>query len=817
MRISKVLLFAGVLIIMGIAVYWLAREKEQNLGDSCLSLYTNVAQSPVDYAGEADYETFSHLKVPPLHPDEALEKFMLEEGFRIEVVAHEPMVIDPVAMDIDADGRLWVVNMPSYNMGRTMSVRDMLENTGERTEEREKALREQLPDAPEGNVVVLEDTNGDGKMDTYRIFYEGLLLPRAIKVLKDGILLGEPPNLWFIQDTNGDGRGDTREIISDEYATPRSPQSGPSALFWAMDNWMHNSHFPSLRRVNGQWQTRPFGPLGQWDMTQDDWGRLYSSSNSWPLQTHLVPYGYSARHPMFDVSAGKNVRIAPNAPVWPAHPTGVNRGYRIGDVTREDGTLKIGAGISSTVIYRGGQFGDDYSGNAFTPVAPGNLLKRIIIETDPAEIEVEARFAYDEREFLTSIDERFRPVNIYNAPDGSIYVVDMYRGLYDYILWVTDYLGNYTLEHDLDVPTGKFGRIYRIVRDDRDIDYYTPKLSRMPPSHVVEYLRHSNGQIRDQAQQVLVQCSPSGVVSTLEEMAGNRSEDALTRLHALWTLNGFTRSVYRQDRLTRTALQVLDDEHPRIRAAAVRILEPELAANSTDVLARFKELTDTETAPFVRLQMLASLGESDSDTALMLTAAILNEHADSPYFREMALTGVYQHEDQLAEIIRSEYGWSDDRGEEYAALLASLSEAVGERPEHNLAHLTEVQQELFELGRVRYATCSACHGSEGQGVSGIGSALAGSEWVTGDPEILVRIVMQGFEGGAAERGVNIPNDMPGHAFLSDEDFAGILTFLRQSWGNKASPIEPEEVADIRAATSDRIELWSPDELRGLRE
>ena len=814
MNNSKIIIIAGVIIFAGAILFWFTRAEEESLGESCLSLYDAISQSQGDDPGQADYETYAGLKIPPLHPDEALERFILEEGFRIEVVAHEPMVIDPVAMDIDADGKLWVINMPSYNM---MPVRDILENTGERTEEREQALREQIPDAPKGNVVVLEDTNSDGKMDTYRVFYEGLLLPRSIKVLKDGILLGEPPNLMFIRDTNGDGKGDDIEIISSDYETPRSPQSGPSALFWAMDNWMHNSHFPSLRRVDGQWQTKAFTPLGQWGMTQDNWGRLYSSSNSWPLQTHLVPHGYGERHPLFNVSAGMNFRIAPNEPVWPAHPTGVNRGYRVGDVTREDGTLKIGAGISSTVIYRGDQFGEEFIGNAFTPVGSGNLIQRIIIESDPAGIEAEAHFAYEDREFLASTDERFRPVNIYNAPDGSIYVIDMYRGLYDYVLWVTDYLGEYALEHDLDIPTGMFGRIYRIVRDDREINYNTPKFSELTPAEVVGYLRHGNGHLRDQAQQVLVQCSPSGVVTTLEGMVSNSSEEDWTRLHALWTLEGFDRSVYRQEQMNRTALQALEDNHPRVRAAAVRILEPAIAGNSEAVLVRLEELTAVEQAPYVRLQLLASLGESDSERALELIAAILNEHAGSPYFREMALTGVYHREGQLADLLRTKYNWSNDRSEEIDLLLTSLAEAIEERPERDLGHLSEAQQELYRHGETRYAICSACHGAEGQGMSGIGTALAGSEWVLGDPEILTRILLQGFDGGAAERGENIPNDMPGHAFLSDEDLAGIMTYMRQSWGNNASPIEPEEVKRIREESSGRTDIWSPDELRNLIE
>ncbi|MDX1618316.1 MAG: c-type cytochrome, partial [Balneolaceae bacterium] len=801
-------LLAGILL-------WSGCGREKSYGDGCLSLYNSIDRSPGEDPGRADYESWADLKTPPLHPDEALERFQLEEGFRIELVASEPMVIDPIAMDIDADGRLWVINMPSYNR---MPVREILETTGERTEEREAMLREKASEeVPEVKVVVLEDTDGDERMDKYRVFYEDVERPLAIKVLNDGVLVGEPPNLWFIRDTDGDGKGDDKELVSGDYGAPVIPstQGGTNGLLWGVDNWIYSTHFPSLRRVDGRWQTRPFQRLGQWGLSQDNWGRLYSTHNSWPLHTHLVPYGYNERHPTFDVTEGIDVRIAPNKPLWPAHPTGVNRGYREG-MLREDGTLFQATGIASTIIYRGGQYGQEYVGNAFTPEPAGNLIKRLIIDGDPAQIEAEARFAYEGREFLTSTDERFRPVNIFNAPDGSIYIVDMYRGLYDYLLFVTNYLRDYVFARDLEVPTGKFGRIWRIVRDDRPIDYDTPKLSEMTPDQTVELLKNPTGLLRDQAQQVLVQCSPSGVISSLESMVRDDSEQAWTRIQALWTLEGYDRSAYPRERLEQVALDALGDGHPRIRSSAVRILEPAVAENSLEILDRFERMAESEQAPYVRLQLLASLGESDSDRALQLMAGILDKDVESPYFREIALTGVYQQEDRFADLLQGEYGWNEERGESYASILNSLEEAVQERPVRDLTHLTGAQRKLYELGERRFATsCMACHGAEGRGIRGVGAALAGSDWVQGQPEALIRIVLQGFDGGAAERGENIPNEMPGHAFMSDEDLAGILTYIRQSWDNNAAPISPEQVARVRKETQNREELWSPDELRGI--
>ncbi len=747
-----------------------------------------------------DYAAYADFKIPPLPPEKALETFELEEGFRIEIVAHEPMIENPVAMDIDADGRLWVVEMVSY-----MPVHDM--------EDWETAMREQVP---QGRLVVLEDTTGDGRMDASRVFFDELILPRAVKVLDDGVLIGEPPYVWLIRDTTGDGRGDSREVVYNNYGDPLGDnvEHMPNGLMWGIDNWLHSSHsgVHSLRRAaGGGWTNRPFHRLGQWGMTQDDWGRLFSTHNSHPLQTHFVPHGYGARHPDFSVRAGKNRRIAPRE-VWPAHPTGVNRGYR-DNVLREDGTLRTATATCGPVIYRGHQFGPDYVGNAFVPEPAGNLIKRLLLDGGPEEIEVAARNPYEGREFLTSTDERFRPVNLYNAPDGTLYVLDMYRGLFQHARFLTDYLRDYAVAHDLHQPQTRFGRIYRIVRDDRPHDPRNPRLSGQSPRELAQGLDHENGLLRDISQQLLVQRSPAEAVPLLREMAADPDRSPQTRLHALWTLEGFDRAVAPPELVVATALRALDDPHARVRAAAVRILEPALAGGDGAVLERLDQMARAETAPFVQLQLLASLGESPLPDALRPMARILDRNTGEAVFREMALTGVYRRELDFADVLRRAPAWSEDSDNRRREFLETLAKAAEGREEEKPANLDGEQLLVFERGRLQYRTCMACHGERGEGLEGVATPLDGSEWVLGRAEPLIRIVLQGFEG----EDETVPGVMPPHAFLPDEEMAALLTYIRNAWSNRAPAVTPAEVDRVRGDVPDGHILWSADQLRALLE
>lgn len=242
---------------------------------------------------------------PVLTGADALASFKLPPGFRIELVAEEPLVQNPVAMVWDADGRLFVVEMRGY-------MPDM-DGTGE--------------SEPVGDVVMLEDTNGDGKMDKRTVFLEGLVLPRAIAVVNGGLLIAETPNLWFCRDKDGDGKCDEKTAIFTNYGGRGAPEYQPNGLLRALDGWIYSANWGSrFRFVKGQVVREVTPSRGQWGIAQDDAGRIFTNGNSSMLHCDVIPSAYLTRNPLAGTDR-RGTAIAKGS-VFPGRITaGINRAY----------------------------------------------------------------------------------------------------------------------------------------------------------------------------------------------------------------------------------------------------------------------------------------------------------------------------------------------------------------------------------------------------------------------------------------------------------------------------------------------------------
>ena len=295
---------------------------------------------------------------PVLSPEAELKTFVLPPGYRAELVASEPMIDHPILIEWDADGRMWTIELVGY-----------MENMAATTEWN-----------PTSRVSVLEDTNRDGRMDKKTVFAEGLILPRALKVLSDSVLVAEPAKVWRLRDTNGDLKADVKELVCDNcYGGARAGvEHNQNGFLWAMDNWMHTSEGTTYFRLkNGKVESRSTLSRGQWGQTQDDFGRIYRNSNSSALSIDFVPTPYFARNSSLVRSrgsyefAGDSTELNRTFPIRSNY--GVNRGYQPGQLRADDGTLATYTGVCAPTVFRGDRLPADLNGNVFLAEPTGNL------------------------------------------------------------------------------------------------------------------------------------------------------------------------------------------------------------------------------------------------------------------------------------------------------------------------------------------------------------------------------------------------------------------------------------------------------------
>jgi mono/diheme cytochrome c family protein/glucose/arabinose dehydrogenase len=828
---------------------------------TCLSLFSLALPAIAVHQKNAGPEKVElKFKLPPpapLSPEEELKTFAVEKGFRVELVASEPMIEAPVAMSFDDQGRLYVVEMRGY-------MRDLAG-----TDEKQAT----------GRVSLLEDTDGDGRMDKASPFLDNVVMPRAVLAVNGGALIAVPPNLFFCKDTDGDGKADVKDIVATDYGTlGGQPEHMANTPVWAMDNAIWSAGYATRFKLRGGvWMKDTGLGRGQWGLCQDDFGRLYFNYNSDMLRADLLSTEAFTKNPLLRTAASINAKLAADQALYPSHPTpGVNRGYDAKTLSA-DGKLTRPTGTCGALIYRGGIFPAAYRGNAFVPEPCANLVKRFTMsETDGIP---KATNTAKGKEFLTSTDERFRPVQASNGPDGALYLVDMYRGIIQHQSFLTHYLIANIEARKLHQPFNQ-GRIWRIVPDTKE------RAPVVKVSKDVKMLTHENGWVRDTAQRFIVESGDASTVPALKELL--KHENALARLHALWTLDGLAA-------ITPDLLRpVLTDKDTQVRAAAVRISPRDMAP---DLIAM---TTEKQALVLAHLAIkLTSLNLPDADAAV---AKLLASHGKNTLIREGALTGLRGKEAAFAKLLAASAtpensaqvqpvmealaalvaqagkagpfeemielttaqsknrpllnallkGLANDGGDPKSktpkppkllwlaaepASLVALKKSL-ESPPPNLFNiierrlawpgkpgappppvikpLTEAQTVLFEKGKITYATlCAACHQPHGFGLDGLAPPLVDSEWVLGKPEVLARIIMHGLAGPVKVSGRTYNLAMPPLPQLTDEDIASVLTYLRREWEHNGSPVETKAVTAIRDQNKGRMMMWTEEELKNI--
>lgn len=589
-----------------------------------------------DYAAELP-------RIPAKSPAEAQKTFQVAKGFRIELVAAEPLVNSPVALSFDENGRLYVVEMRGYS-----------ENDADRI----------------SRIRVLDDTDGDGRYDKSSIFVSGLAWPTAICCYDGGVFVADAPDVFFFRDTDGDDHADQRTVVMTGFG--RSNVQGLVNSFqWGLDHRIHGATssagaelvVPSKKDGDKAIALRgrdfSFDPRtidiqitsggAQHGMSFNQWGDKFVCSNSDHIQHVVFEDRYVARNPYF-AAPGPRRSIAvdgPQAEVFRTSPVEpwriVRTRLRVQGIVPgvvEGGGRAAGyfTGATGVTIYRGNAWPAEYVGWALVGDVGGNLVHRKRLDADG--VSFQAHRVDEKSEFVSSSDIWFRPCQFANAPDGSMWVLDVYREVIEHPASLPP-----IIKKHLDLTSGRdMGRLYRIVPDNFQ-QPTPPRLGKATTAELVQTLAHRNGWHRDTAARLLYQRQDKSATKLLARQAAE-SELAEGRIASLYALDGL------QTLTPDDLLKALSDSHPRVREHAVRLSEGALV-DSADI--REKLLTmQNDPELRVRYQLAFTLGEMSGARRNQALAAIARQNPVNADLRVAVMSSVNEGAGEVLALLTSD-------------------------------------------------------------------------------------------------------------------------------------------------------------------
>ena len=699
-------------------------------------------------------------------PAEQLKQFILPPGYRLELVLSDPIIQEPTAIAFDGNGRMFVVEDRSYMMDADM--------TG------------QLD--PISRISLHVDTDNNGVYDKHTVFVDNMVFPRFVTPFGPNTILTKESNaqeVWKYTDTNGDGVADKKEFFDTGYGRLANIEGQEAFLTWTMDNWLYSTYnaFRARWTPHGVVKEPTASNGGEWGVTQDNDGKMWFESGAPGVPTSFqfpIVYALGVAAILAPPEQYEpDFRIPWGAPVRVADMQG-----GLGATRMPDGSLRSVTGSAGNDIYRGHRLPKDLIGEYIYGEPVGRIVRRIHPENKEGLTILHN--AYPNSEFIKSLDPLFRPVDITTAPDGTLYITDMYHGIIQVGNFARPgtYLRNRIHQYDLDKII-HFGRIWRLVYDgvepDRSDrlrrDLVRPRMNNETPAQLVRHLSHPNGWWRDTAQQMLVLKQDKSVAPALKVIVKS-SPNLLARFHAMWTLEGL-------GALDATlARQMMEDREPRMRIQAIRASETLYKAGNTALAADYERMT------------------KDASVDVSIQAILTMNRWKVP---------------KAPEAIKAAMDGNKARGVQFVA-NAILNPPVnaGGRGGGGGGRTPEQVRLLERGGQIYGELCFACHGTDGLGTpkpelaTTMAPALAGSQRVLGHRDYVVKSVLHGVTGPVDGR--TYTDMMIPMANNDDEWIAAVSSYVRTSFGNNTGLVTPADVARVRAATADRTTSWTIAEL-----
>jgi mono/diheme cytochrome c family protein/glucose/arabinose dehydrogenase len=694
-------------------------------------------------AVETNYNPEKNGSLAYLYGQDALNKLKAAPGYKIELFASEKEFTDmanPVQLSFDNKGRLWVATMPSYPHYKPGDQK------------------------PNDKLIILEDTNGDGKADKQTTFAEGLHIPVGFEFAPEGVYVSQGTNLMLLIDTNGDDKADTQEIILsgfDDHDTHHAhsayttDESG--AIYMGEGVFLHTNvetSYGPVRGTNGGFyrfnpQRRQLERTAQlaipnpWGIAFDEWGQNFFAETSSPDVRWMMPGSVKPRYGVF---THKSIQL-------------IEEKHRV----RPTSGLEF---VSSR------HFPDSVQGDFLINNNIGFLgMKQHTLKDDGTGYKSSHRV-----DVVVGEDRNFRPVDMEFAPDGSLYLID----------WHNILIGH--MQHNARDPLRDHvhGRVYRITYPSRPL--VTPaKVAGASINELLDNLKLPEYRTRYRTRRELRGRNGSEVlpqiktwVAKLDKNDPRYEHHLLEALWVSWGLNNVDQTLLRQ---------LLQAKDFRARAAAVRVLRytGHQVVDQADLLMQAAR----DEHGRVRLEALVAASWLDKEKGL----PVVNEAGKKPLDEWM----VHAHETALAHL---------------------NGKSVVEKKEETIAtDLKGMDRELFVKGKAIYSKegfCVTCHQPDGGGLSASGfPPLSGTNWVNGNEERLIKVVLKGMQGAIEVNGHKYGGQVPMTPFggmLKDDEVAAVLTYVRNSFGNKAPAISAEKVKQVRAATKDKNNFYTPEEL-----
>ncbi len=631
--------------------------------------------------------------------NDPLSTFELEPGFTIELLAAEPLVGDPVDMEIDEFGRLYVVEMPGYPLDKSGS----------------------------GKINILSDTDGDGIMDSSTVFAEGLMLPNSIMRWKKGVIVADAPHVLYFEDTDGDGRADVRDTLLTGFALS-NPQHNLNNPLLGIDNWIYLAHegavgtekyknefgdpgteiyFPdnpqsprleanagerSVRFRPDQHELEMTSSHSQFGHTFDAWGHHLQVENWNHIYQEVIGETYLKRN--------RDLLVSDATQPLPDHgqsaevfPITQNPQHQL---LTDVGFMTSACGLTA---YLGGAFPDPYKDVVFVAEPVSNLVHVDQLKDKGASFTASRLKPY--KEFLASTDARFRPVNMYIGPDGALYVVDYYRLIIEHPEWMSEEVVN---SGQLYEDSNK-GRIYRITANNLPGAEWTKglKLGDATVEELVKHLANPNSWWRMNAQRLLIDRADLAAVPLLAEMANHPSQP-LGRLHALWTLEAM--GVLQTGQIQKA----LTDPVAGVRENAIRLAELHLTKDPQLTKALLALQKDPD--PKVRFQLILTLGFLDTEEVSKVRHALLLQDVQDEWVQIAALTASSSQASSLLSVVLQNFNKDIPA---YASLVRRLTSMIGAAGE---------SKSISQL--IRSATATGkddASGWQGQALEGLAQGL----------------------------------------------------------------------------------------------